>query len=144
MDIHGESTDQVPICMQDLWSRPNGGKIQTAFFRYWFMNLIFIYFSKRRGGGYWRRTLVRGTLVDVKCCVCLPCKQPQWFCTEHQLMVHSGTHDTHTGPAPCEQWTHITWNNTQTHNISTTMIAIINLLLEIFYTNELMLEKMKQ
>ncbi len=27
------------------------------------MNLIFVYFSKRGGGGYWRRALIRGNMV---------------------------------------------------------------------------------
>ncbi len=31
-----------------------------------FMNLIFIYFSKRMGGGYWRGALVRRNMVNIK------------------------------------------------------------------------------
>ncbi len=30
--IHFASTGQVPVCVQDLHSHPNGGKVQTAFF----------------------------------------------------------------------------------------------------------------
>ncbi len=37
------STGQVPVCMRDFRSRPYGVKVQTAFFRYRFMNLIFIF-----------------------------------------------------------------------------------------------------
>ncbi len=42
--INVASTGQVPVCMQVLSSHPN---VQTAFFIYQFMNLIFIYFPKK-------------------------------------------------------------------------------------------------
>ncbi len=51
------------VCVHDLHSRPNGGKVQTLFFLYQFRNLIFIYFSKKGGGSYWRGVLVRRNVV---------------------------------------------------------------------------------
>ncbi len=40
------------------------GKFKKALFQYWFMYLIFIYYSKR-GGDYWRGALVRTNMVHV-------------------------------------------------------------------------------
>ncbi len=54
--IHVAATGQVPVCVRHLLSRPNGEKVQTA-------NLIFIYFSKREGGSYWKGALVRRNTV---------------------------------------------------------------------------------
>ncbi len=39
------------------------GKFKLTFFQYWPMNFIFIYFSKRQGGSYWRGALVRRNMV---------------------------------------------------------------------------------
>ncbi len=41
----------------------NGGKVQRIYLRYSFMNLIFIYFTKREWGRYWRGVLVRWNIV---------------------------------------------------------------------------------
>ncbi len=41
----------------------DGGNVQTVFFQYWYINLIFIYFSKRAGDSYWSGVLVRRCVV---------------------------------------------------------------------------------
>ncbi len=50
---------QVPVCVQDLPSHSHGGTVQTAFFKYWLINLIFI-FQKEVDA------VIRGVLVIVR------------------------------------------------------------------------------